>query len=57
LIGKPEGKRPLERRRWADNIRMDLKEIGWQDVDWIHLARVRDQWRDLVNKVMNLKFQ
>jgi hypothetical protein len=51
LVGKPEGRRPLERprRRWLDNIRMDLLEVGWGDVDWIGLAQDRDRWRDLVN--------
>jgi hypothetical protein len=58
LVGKPEGKRSLGRlrRRWEDNIRMDLKEIGWENVDRIHVAHVRDQWRVLVNTVMNLLF-
>jgi hypothetical protein len=44
LVGKPEGKRPLgiPRRRWEDNIRMDRREIGWEDVDWMHLAQDRD---------------
>jgi hypothetical protein len=57
LVGKPEGKRPLgrPRRRWVDNIRMDLREIGWDDVDWIDLAQDRDQWRALVSTVMNLR--
>jgi hypothetical protein len=56
LVGKPEGKRPLgrPRRRWVDNIKMDLREIGWGGVDWIDLAQDRDQWRALVNTVMNL---
>jgi hypothetical protein len=56
-VGKPEGKRPLgrPRRRWVDNIKMDLREIGWDDMDWIDLAQDRDQWRALVNKVMNLR--
>jgi hypothetical protein len=56
LVGKPEGKRPLgrPRRRWVDNIKMDLTEIGWDGVDWIELAQDRDQWRALVNTVMNL---
>jgi hypothetical protein len=51
------GKRPLgrPRRRWEDNIRMDLRNIGWSDVDWIHLAQVRDQWMALVNTVINLR--
>jgi hypothetical protein len=55
LVGKPEGKRPLERprRRCEDNIKMDLREIGWGGMDWIDLARDRDQWRALVNTVMN----
>jgi hypothetical protein len=55
--GKPEGKRPLgrPRRRWMDNIKMDLREIGWDGVDWIELAQGRDQWRALVNTVMNLR--
>jgi hypothetical protein len=49
LFGKPEGKRSLRtlRRRWDDNIRKDLREIGWEGVDWIHLAQDRDQWRVL----------
>jgi hypothetical protein len=57
LVGKPEGKRPLgrPRRRWVDNIKMDLREIEWDDVDWIELAQDRDQWRALVNTVMNLR--
>jgi hypothetical protein len=57
LVGKPEGKRPLgrPRRRWVDNIKMDLLEIGWGGVDWIGLARDRDRWRALVNAVMNLR--
>jgi hypothetical protein len=57
LVGKPEGKRPLERRRrrWEDNIRMDLREIGWGGVDWIDLAQDRDQWRPLMNTVINLR--
>ena len=57
LVGKPEGKRPLggPRRRWVDNIRMDLQEVGCEDVDWIGLAQDRDGWRKLVNAVMNLR--
>jgi hypothetical protein len=57
LVGKPEGKRPLgrPRRSWEDNIRMDLREIGWGGMDWIDLAQDRDQWRVLVNMVMNLR--
>jgi hypothetical protein len=55
LVGKPEGKRPLgrPRRRWEDDIRMDLKEIGWGGMDWIDLAYDRDQWRAVVNTVMS----
>jgi hypothetical protein len=50
LVGKPEGKRPLgrSRRRWVDNIKMDLREIGWDGMNWIELAQDRDQWRALV---------
>jgi hypothetical protein len=57
LIGKPEGKRILEkpRRRWEDGIRMDLREIGLGCIDWIQLAQDRDQGRALVNTVMNLR--
>jgi hypothetical protein len=57
LLGKPEGKRPLGRlrRRWVDNIKMDLRDIGWDDMDWIDLIQDRDQWRTLVNTVMNLR--
>jgi hypothetical protein len=57
LVGKPKGKRPLgrPRRRWVDNIKMDLTEIGWGGMDWIDLAQVRDQLRALVNTVMNLR--
>jgi hypothetical protein len=57
LIEKLEGKRPLgrPRRRWEDNIRMDLREIVLGDVDWMHLAQDRNQWRGLVNTVMNLR--
>jgi hypothetical protein len=55
LVGKPEGKRPLRRsrRRWENNIKMDLGEIGRDGVDWIDLAQDRGQWRALVNTVMN----
>jgi hypothetical protein len=58
LVGRPEGRRPLgrPRRRWEENIKMDLKEIGFGDVDWINLAQDRDRWRALVNTVMNLRF-
>jgi hypothetical protein len=57
LVGNPEGKRPLgrPRRRREDNIKMDLKEIGWGGMDWIDLDQDRDQWRTLVNTVMNLR--
>jgi hypothetical protein len=57
LVGKPEGKRPLgrPRRRWLDNIKMYLLEIGWGGVDWIGLAQDRDKWRALVNAVMNFR--
>jgi hypothetical protein len=56
-VGKPEGKRQLgrPRRRWVDNIKMDLREIGWDSMDWIDLAQDRDQWKTLVNSVMNLR--
>jgi hypothetical protein len=57
LVGKPEGKRPLGKSRpiWEDNIKMDLRDLGWDGMDWIDLARDRDQWRALVNTVMNLR--
>ena len=57
LVGKPERKRPLgrPRRRWVDNIRMDLQEVGCGYVDWIGLAQDRDRWRTLVSAVMNLR--
>jgi len=57
LVGKLEGKRPLERpgRRWVDNIRMYLQEMGCGCVDWIELAQDRDCWRTLVRKVMNIR--
>jgi hypothetical protein len=57
LVGKPERKRPLGRpkRRWEDNIKMDLREIGWNSMDWIDLAQDRDRRRALVNTVMNLR--
>jgi hypothetical protein len=52
LVGKPEGRRP---HRWLDNIRMDLGEVGWGDVDWIGLAQDKDRCRALVNSVLNLR--
>jgi len=57
LVGKPESRRPLgrPRRRWADNIRMDLQEAGCGYMDWIGLAQDRDRWRRLVSAVMNLR--
>jgi hypothetical protein len=58
LVGKPEGRRPLgrPRRRWEDNIKMDLRKVGWGGgIDWIDLAQDRDRWRALVNAVMNLR--
>jgi hypothetical protein len=59
LVGKPDGKRPLgrsrRRRRWVDNIRMDLGEVGWDDVDWIGLAQDRNRWRALVNSILNFR--
>jgi hypothetical protein len=57
FVGKLEGKRPLgrPRRRWVDNIKVDLKEIGWDGMDCIDPAQDRDQWRALVNTVMNLR--
>jgi hypothetical protein len=56
LEGKPEGKRPLGRPRcrWVDNIKMDPREIGWDGVDWINMAQYRDQWRALVNTVLDI---
>jgi hypothetical protein len=57
LVGNPEGKRPLgrPRRRWVDNISMDLGEVGWDDVDWIGLAKDRNRWRAVVKSVLNLR--
>jgi hypothetical protein len=54
FVGKPEGKRPLgrPRRRWVDNTKIYLREIGWDGMDWIDLVQDRDQWRALVNAVM-----
>jgi hypothetical protein len=56
-VGKPDGKSPLGilRRRCMDNIKMDLREKGWDGMNWIDLAQERDQWRALVNTVMNLR--
>jgi hypothetical protein len=56
FVGKPEGKIPLgrPRHRWVNNIKIDLREIGWDGVDWIDLCQDRDQWRALVNMVLNL---
>jgi hypothetical protein len=56
-VGKPEGRRRLgrSRRRWLDNIKMALVEVGRGDVDWIGLAQNRDRWRALVNSVLNLR--
>jgi hypothetical protein len=57
FVGKPEGKKSLGRtgRMWEDNIKMDLREIGWGGMNWIDLAQDRDRWRALVNTVMNLR--
>jgi hypothetical protein len=59
LVGKPEGKRPLgkARRRWVDSGKMDLKRIGWDGMDWLDLAQDKDQWRTVVNTVMNVRVQ
>jgi hypothetical protein len=59
LVGKPEGKRPLGRPRhkWVDNVKMDLREIEWDGMDWIELAQDRDQWRALVNTVITFGFR
>jgi hypothetical protein len=56
-VGKPQGKRPLGRlrERWEDNIKINLREIGWGGMDWIDLALCWDQWKALVNTVMNLR--
>jgi hypothetical protein len=58
-VGKPEGRRPFgrPRRRWVDNIKMDAREIGWDDIDWINLTQDRDQWMALVTTVMKLRVQ
>jgi hypothetical protein len=57
LVGKPEGRRPLgrPRRRWEDNIKMDLRVVEWGRMDWISLAQDRDRWRAVVNAVMNFR--
>jgi hypothetical protein len=57
LVGRPEGRRPLgkPRRRWEDNIKMDLRQIGFGYVDWIHLSQDRDRWRAVVKTIMNLR--
>ena len=57
LVGKPEGKKSLgrHRRRWEDNIKMDLQEVACGGVDWMELAQDRDRWRALANAVMNLR--
>jgi hypothetical protein len=59
FVGKREGNRPLgsSRRRWEDNIKMDLQEVGCGGMDWIEVAQDRDKWRALVNAVMNLGVQ
>jgi hypothetical protein len=57
LVGKSDGKRPLGRSRltWVNNIKMDLRDARWDGMDWIDLAQAKDQWRALVNTVMNLQ--
>jgi hypothetical protein len=57
LVGRPEGRRPLgrPRRRWEDNIKMELQEVGWGGMDWIDMAQDGDRWRALVSAVMNLR--
>jgi hypothetical protein len=57
FVRKPEGKRLLgrSRRRWEDNIKMDLQEVGWRGMEWIGLAQDRDRWRALVNAVMKMR--
>ena len=59
LVGKPEGKRPRgrPRRKWEDNIKTDIQEVGYGVKDWIELAQDRDRWRALVNAVMNRRFE
>jgi hypothetical protein len=58
MVRKPKGKRPCRRpgHRWDDNIKIDLKKVGWEGMDWIHLPQDSDQWRVLRNTVMNFKF-
>jgi hypothetical protein len=57
LVGRPEGRRPLgrPRRRWEDNIKIDLQEVGWGGMNWIDMAQDRDRWRVLVSAIMNLR--
>jgi hypothetical protein len=57
LVGKPEGKRPLvrPRRRWVDNIKMDLREIGLDGVEWMDMAQDKEKWRAIVNTVLNFR--
>jgi hypothetical protein len=57
FVGKPEGKRVRgsHRRRWMDNIKMDLREIGWEGVEWMHLAQGTNRWQAFVITVMNLR--
>jgi hypothetical protein len=57
LVGKPEGKRELGefKRTWRDNIKMDVREIGWEGVNWINLAQDRDQWRAVMNTALKLR--
>jgi hypothetical protein len=59
LVGRPEGRKPRgrPRRRWEDNIKMDLQEVGWMGMDWIDMAQDRDRWRTVVSAVMNLWVQ
>ena len=59
LVGKPEGKKPLglSRRKWENNIKINLKELEWDSVDWINLARDRENRRELVNMVIKFRFQ